>query len=358
MGTCLLSRNQCSSASHLNNKDDTSCSLSSLKRVRQNTLALPLTHWRSALLFCLCPSDIFRLSVGEWLSCFLWYLCILSCARLTAALDLTDEDSRFWAEGIQSDVRVLMFTGKWLGSPWLLVWWSFWWLRWACSWGCSWAWGRKTLLPPRTTSTQRLLWLLMLESVQKWGGKRTLTRRSRLWMCAGFTKCILVFSGTFWRKTVRPWMLPSLPCCVSAFWTLTAWASEEGSSLSSTTQPRVSVRHDFSTQLTEQKHNHPSALISAEQGGWKPSMRGRRRPWTPLKTCLATTPSSLVQVRAAGGFPGHEFTQCWSDWLWPGKLLQLLQHVSLLLEQSERDLKGINNPKSIKSRPSWMFHHA
>lgn len=78
---------------------------------------------------------------------------------------------------ILSNCEVCRFSraGKWLGSPWLLVWWSFWWLQWACSWGCSWAWGRKTPLPPRTTSTRRLLWLLMPESVQKWGGKKTLT---------------------------------------------------------------------------------------------------------------------------------------------------------------------------------------
>ena len=146
------------------------------------------------------------------------------------------------------------FPGKWLGSPWLLAWWFSWWPQWACSWGSLWGWGRKTLLPPRTTSTQGLLWLPMLESVRKWGGEKYFVFQTHsgspfvsVWMCASklsfWIRCILVFPETSWRKTVQPWTLPSLPCYVSAFWTLTAWASEEDSSLSSTTLPQVSVDH-------------------------------------------------------------------------------------------------------------------
>lgn len=39
-----------------------------------------------------------------------------------------------------------------------------------------------------------------------------------------------------------------------------------------------------------------SLHFSAQQGRWKPSTPERRHPWTPPRTCLATTPSCLVKV--------------------------------------------------------------
>jgi len=142
-------------------------------------------------------SHLFHRSVqytkGEWTSCspsvtgekydapFSHVLFVLRFGSENARCRL-ETGHLFLSQRILPDCEVCGFSwaGRWLGSPWLLVWWSFWWRQWACSWGCSWARGRKTPLPPWTTSTQRLPWLLMLGSVQKSGGEKTDTLRLRL----------------------------------------------------------------------------------------------------------------------------------------------------------------------------------
>lgn len=168
-----------------------------LNPVILNTLSLLLlSHCVQSQLNAQLPSSVFFLSdilhlfvqkyynKGEWnfSSPFLrrnknmlFHFDIHQMVQLPMIGDVSRRRRLFLSWGILTDCQVcwISWAGKWLESPWLLVWWSFWWLQWACSWGCSWAWGRKTHLPPQITSTRGLLWLLMLEHVQKLGGKKT-----------------------------------------------------------------------------------------------------------------------------------------------------------------------------------------